>query len=204
MNGRAHCGVSITVPGNDYHFITRWRVAGTAEEVSTVIGDPTELPRWWPSVYLAVDELAPGDASGTGRRIALYTRGWLPYTLRWDFEVTRADGPGGLELVASGDFVGRGIWSFEQEGDEVFVTYDWKLRAEKPLLKRLSGVLRPVFSANHRWAMARGEESLRLELRRRTGEPSVPAPPGTSRSGTLMLGALGGIVAFAALSRLRR
>ena len=32
---------------------------------------------------------------------------------------------------------------------------------------RLSPVLRPVFEWNHRWAMARGEESLQAELRRR-------------------------------------
>jgi hypothetical protein len=45
-------------------------------------------------------------------------------------------------------------------------------------------VIKPLFAANHRWAMARGEESLRLELARRraAGDPTVlaalPAPPG--------------------------
>ena len=47
------------------------------------------------------------------------------------------------------------------------VAYDWRVRAEKPLLRYLSFVFRPVFEANHRWAMARGEESLRRELTRR-------------------------------------
>jgi hypothetical protein len=58
----------------------------------------------------------------------------------------------------------------------------WRVRASKPLLRRLTWLLRPVFAANHRWAMARGEESLRLELRRRraTSEAErrrVPLPP---------------------------
>jgi hypothetical protein len=57
------------------------------------------------------------------------------------------------------------------------VTYDWRIRAEKPLLRAFSFVLKPIFAANHRWAMARGEESLALELRRRRGESGVPAPP---------------------------
>ena len=62
------------------------------------------------------------------------------------------------------------------------ISYDWRVSATKPLLCRLSWLLKPVFSANHRWAMARGEESLRLELRRtagaeRPGCGTVPPPP---------------------------
>ena len=41
------------------------------------------------------------------------------------------------------------------------------LRAEKPLLRRLSFALKPIFSWNHRWAMARGYENLRREVNRR-------------------------------------
>jgi len=64
-----------------------------------------------------------------------------------------------------------------------WITYDWRISAEKPLLKNLWFVLKPVFEANHRWAMALGEESLRLELARRratsdAARARVPAPPG--------------------------
>ena len=61
------------------------------------------------------------------------------------------------------------------------ITYDWRISATKPLLRRLSWLLRPAFSANHHWAMKRGEESLRLELRRRRdpGDPVPPPPPPT-------------------------
>ena len=55
------------------------------------------------------------------------------------------------------------------------ITYDWRIRAEKPLLRYLSFLLKPVFSANHRWAMARGEESLKAELARRAGAGQQPA-----------------------------
>ena len=61
--------------------------------------------------------------------------------------------------------------------------YDWRLRAEKPLLRNLSFLLKPLFEANHRWAMAQGEESLKLELLRRRASSDaarvrVPPPPG--------------------------
>jgi hypothetical protein len=168
----------------EYHFVTNWKIQGTAREVAEVLGDPLALPRWWPSVYLDVKELAPGDPeTRVGRLIELFTKGWLPYTLRWRFKVTESRGASGFTLVAEGDFVGTGVWTLDQQGDMVEVRYDWRIRADKPLLRYGSFAFRPIFSANHRWAMARGEESLILEMRRRHAKTegerlAVPAPPG--------------------------
>ena len=154
---------------NDYHFTTHWRVEGTVEEVSDVLGNATDLTRWWPSVYLAVNQLDPGAENGVGRVVELRTKGWLPYTLHWFFRVTESRRPYGFSLEAWGDFEGFGVWTFVEDDPNVNITYDWKIRAEKPLLRYFSFLLKPIFSANHRWAMARGEESLRAELARRAG-----------------------------------
>jgi len=174
---------------NEYHFITHWQVKAALREVVDIIGDAESLPRWWPSVYLDVRVLEPGDADGIGRRVSLYTKGWLPYTLRWSFRVTEANAPHGFTLVAEGDFVGRGVWTFAQNGECVDIAYDWRIEAEKPLLKRLSFVMKPLFSMNHRWAMARGEESLRLELERRhtpaAARRSIAPPPPATPSNPL-------------------
>jgi hypothetical protein len=166
----------------DYAFRTEWRVAGTTAEVRHVLADGPSLPRWWPSVYLSVDALREGDGTGVGGEIAMLTKGLLPYTLRWTVRVVTPITDAGFALTATGDLDGTGRWTFEQDGPEVVVIYDWRVSARKPLLRRLSWLLRPVFSANHRWAMARGEESLRLELRRRraTSEEErrrIPPPP---------------------------
>jgi hypothetical protein len=168
---------------NDYHFITHWRAPGTCEEISRLLGDGPDLVRWWPSVYLDVIELEPGGPDGLGKVISLYTKGWLPYTLRWQFRVSEERHPHGFTLDAWGDFVGRGIWTFAQEGDVCHITYDWKIAAEKPLLRDYSFIMKPIFSANHQWAMRMGEISLNLELaRRRAAGPAdlarIPAPPG--------------------------
>src|SRR5262249_35656303 len=152
---------------NDYHFVTCWLVPGTVEEVADVLSDATDLSRWWPSVYLAVSELDPGDERGVGKEVSLYTKGWLPYTLRWSFRVLEQHDPHGFTFEASGDSTGRGVGTLNQVGPLVEVEYDWRILANKPLLRWLSPLLRPVFEANHRWAMARGEESLRQELARR-------------------------------------
>ncbi|MBS1599644.1 MAG: SRPBCC family protein [Bacteroidetes bacterium] len=153
-----------------YHFISRWKVKSTKEEVYDVLGDADGLARWWPSVYLDVKILKPGDAMGVGKMVELYTKGWLPYTLRWSFEVTAVDKPTGFTIIPYGDFSGRGIWTFEQDSQNpeyCDIVYDWKIKAVKPLLKKLTFLVRPIFSANHLWAMKKGEESLKLELERR-------------------------------------
>jgi len=159
---------------NEYHFVSRWSVAGTCEEVSDVLGDPLDLPRWWPMVYLKVEELRPGGAGGVGRRVRLLTKGKLPYRLRWQFEVVESRYPHGFAIAADGDFEGAGVWTFEQRGPAVDIVFDWRIRAEKPLLRWLSFVFKPIFAANHRWAMARGEECLVRELSRRRGQPLRP------------------------------
>lgn len=168
--------------GAAYHFFTEWRVRAAVEEVKAVLSDGTALPEWWPSVYLSVHEIDPGDSAGVGRTLDLHTKGWLPYTLRWTLRITEPITDTGFALDATGDLEGSGRWAFEQRGDDVLVTYDWRVQASKPLLRRLSWLLRPAFAANHRWAMARGERSLQLELARRRApdarsRAAVPAPP---------------------------
>ena len=168
---------------NEYHYITHWRVKGSVSEVADTLSQATELPRWWPSVYLDVQQLEAGDKNGIGKVISLYTKGWLPYTLRWSFRVTESNYPYGFSLEAWGDLVGRGIWTLEQQGEWVDVKYDWKIIAEKPLLRYLSFLLKPIFGANHQWAMRMGETSLNLELMRRHATSAeerarIPEPPG--------------------------
>ena len=152
---------------NAYAFVSRWRVAGRCDEVFAVLEDAEGLTRWWGSVYLDVRELEGGDASGVGRLIQLHTRGWLPYTLTWRLRVTDADAPHGFGFTAEGDFVGTGRWQFVQDGAHVNIRFVWRVIANKPLLRRLSWLLKPLFAANHHWAMAQGERGLAAEIARR-------------------------------------
>src|SRR5690348_12928723 len=94
---------------NDYHFITRWRQPAPPEAVFTILEDAPSLVRWWPSVYLNVELINSGETERP--IISLYTKGWLPYTLRWRFRVLESEPPRRLALEAHGDFVGRGVWT---------------------------------------------------------------------------------------------
>jgi len=163
-----------------YQFLTEWRLAGSVAEVQDVLGDAEALPRWWPSVYLAIRPVADGAPDGAGRQVDVHTKGFLPYTLRWRLLITEPITDAGFALEARGDLEGTGRWTFAQDGPEAVVTYDWRISATKPILQKLTWLLRPAFAANHVWAMRRGEESLRLEMRRRralTGAERAKVPP---------------------------
>src|SRR5215472_15729240 len=114
---------------NDYHFVDNWRVEGDVREVADIIEDAAGLTRWWPSVYFEVKEIEPGRDHGVGKLISLRAGGWLPYTLRIKFRTTESRYPNGFSTAATGDLEGTGVWTFEQDGPYVNITYDWTINA---------------------------------------------------------------------------
>jgi hypothetical protein len=170
---------------NEYHFVDRWRVEADIKEVADILEDALSLSRWWSSVYFEVKEIEKGGKGGVGKLISLRAGGWLPYTLRINFRTIESRYPHGFTMDATGDLEGCGIWTFSQDGEFVDVTYDWTIRANKPIVEKLSFLLKPIFRSNHNWTMNRGEESLRLELLRRRARTDeerarIPAPPKAS------------------------
>ena len=167
---------------NHYQLSGEWCVLGRIDEVYDVLINTAEYARWWPSVFRKVIEVQPGDAYGVDRVDVLETRGWLPGLLHWQTSVEEADRPASILLQTWGDFVGTIEWRLTQEGAWAEVAYDWRLELSQPLLRRLSPLVHPLAAANLRWALERGEESLRLELAHRQAANAVeraalPAPP---------------------------
>ena len=155
------------MPANDYQFFTEWRVDAPRESLYEILKEGKDYPRWWPAVYLGADFQPSGRADHIGDRVVFLTKGWLPYRLQWTAEVVRHERPHTIEITATGDFVGRGIWHLEPDGSGTLVTFDWRLRADKPLLRWLSPLFKPLFRWNHGWAMAQGYESLCREASQR-------------------------------------
>ena len=159
-----------------YHFISNWKVKGTSEEVFDLFNKPMELVYWWPAVYLEIEkEEKPGHDT-----YHMNTKGWLPYAIKWKLEEDRKERPSVLAIKALGDLEGTGVWTITQNGEWVDITYDWRIKANKAIFRYLSFILRPLFSFNHKWAMRKGEKSLKLELHRlRCGmsREEAPKPP---------------------------
>jgi hypothetical protein len=168
---------------NTYSFQAHWTAEGTCDDAFEALQDPLSYPQWWPAVWLKAEEISPGDGRGIGQTVRYITKGWLPYLIHWTATTVVKERPHRLKIEASGDFVGQGCWTFQQEGDIVKADYLWELHAEKLLLRYLSPIFKPLFAWNHRWAMKRGEESFRLEIKRNqevhAGRTiTLPEPPG--------------------------
>jgi len=158
--------------------VTRWQLAATVEEVAHIVRDTASLVRWWPAAFLDVRVLRDGDEHEVGKTVRLRTKGWLPYLLRFHLLVEDSCFPNTCSLRVWGDFEGGCLCTVETIDGGVELIFDWRVRVRKPLVRRLSWLLKPVFVANHRWVMRRGLESLALELRRRRDCRLEEAPPG--------------------------
>ena len=107
------------------------RRGGTIEEVADILRNVERLPQWWGAVYLSAAIVEPGDEDGIGRVVAFHSRGWLPYTLRWRGRVVEANRPHHWTIDATGDLVGRGVWTLTQQGPVARIAYDWRVLVEK-------------------------------------------------------------------------
>ena len=181
---------------NEYHFVNRWRLPGTVDEVAELIQHPEEFRNWWPAAWLDYEFVGDANEPGVsadgspssaccsvGRTFRYRVKGWLPYSLNLTFSVVERQPPHLFVVSSTGDLVGEGRWTLEQQGPKVEVTYEWRVFAERPLVRRLSSILKPVFRSNHFWVMRQGAHSMLLELRRRRATTDeeralVPPPPG--------------------------
>ena len=153
------------------HIPTKWRVQGNIEDVYDILSAPKEFVRWWSDVYLDVEELVPGDENGVGRTLRLLTKGKLPYTLSWQAHALEINKPHRILIQAQGDLDGKGEWFLQQNGPWVDIRYDWTVYLSRPWMRLLTPLLKPVFIANHQWAMNKGKEGLQAELNRMAGVP---------------------------------
>jgi hypothetical protein len=152
---------------NEFRIITRWTAEGSLSEVAAILRDAERFTDWWGDVYLGIRVLDRGDANGVGGRVAIHSKGWLPYRLNWVGTLTEANFPHSWVIEAAGDLTGRGVWTLTQNGQQALVVYDWRVTADRPLFRVLAPVFGPILAWNHRWAMQKGEEGLRRELIRR-------------------------------------
>ena len=93
-----------------------------------------------------------------GRTSSQHFKGRLPYTLKTTSEIVRYEPPREFEVSVVGDLTGRGVWTLTPSDGRVHIHFDWRVIADRPLLRYLTPVLRPVFRWNHNWSIARARE----------------------------------------------
>jgi len=154
----------------EYVFIDEWDVDAPQERVFLALADATTYPQWWRPVYIEVECDGPPEQ---GRVSQHHFKGRLPYTLRTRSEIVSYDPPERFEVSVVGDLTGKGVWTLSPRGGRVHVHFDWRVIADRPLLRYLTPVLRPVFRWNHNWSVQRAIEGLEPFAQ----GPAAPAEP---------------------------
>jgi len=159
---------------------SEWVLRARARDVVELLSEPLAITQWWSSVFMAGEIIERGDAFGVGCTVRLHTKGLLPHTFQFVARIAESDGRDRMVIVTRGDFEGRGELHLVQRGDDVHVTIDWTVDVRKPWIRPLLGLFKPVFIANHRWAMRQGRIGLERELQRRArSREDVPLSTGT-------------------------
>jgi len=146
----------------EYVFIDERDVDAPIEAVFNALADARTYPIWWKPVYLQVEADGPPNVGCVSRH---YFKGRLPYHLRTTSEIVRMAPPREFEVKVLGDLSGRGVWTLTPAAHDVHVRFDWRVNADRPLLRILTPVLRPLFRWNHNWAIKRAMEGLEAYAR---------------------------------------
>src|SRR5919109_1625390 len=142
---------------SEYVFIDEWDVDAPQEAVFDALADARTYPEWWRPVYIeASGECEPAPGCITRHEF----KGRLPYHLKTTSEIKRMDRPNEFEVEVIGDLTGKGVWTLTPRDGKVHIRFDWRVIADRPLLRILTPVLRPVFRWNHNWSIQRAREGL--------------------------------------------
>ena len=150
----------------EYLFVDEWDVDAPPEAVFEALADARTYPEWWRPVYLDVETDGPPELGRVARQ---HFKGRLPYHLRTTSRITRYDPPRVIGAEVHGDLRGRGLWTLTPGDGGTHVRFDWRVIADRPLLRVLTPLLRPLLRWNHAWAIARAREGLEPYARNASG-----------------------------------
>jgi quercetin dioxygenase-like cupin family protein len=137
----------------EYTFVDEWDVQADIETVFDILADGQTYPEWWKPVYIGVKH--------EGEYTLQHFKGRLPYHLHTRTKTIESVRPYRLHGETDGDLRGTGIWTLAKNADgSTHVTFDWRVHADRRLLKLLTPILRPALKWNHNWAIQRAMEGL--------------------------------------------
>ena len=111
--------------------------AAPRDDVFDTLADGSTYPAWWKPVYI--------DVTHDGEYTLQHFKGRLPYHLHTRTRTTHSERPHRLQGETDGDLRGTGIWTLTENADgSTHVRFDWRVHADRRLLKLLTPILRPV------------------------------------------------------------
>jgi uncharacterized protein YndB with AHSA1/START domain len=147
-----------------YVLIDEWNVDAPQDQVFDVLVDPRTYPEWWTPTYVSGESDGPPEP-GTVSRVRFKSK--LPFVFQASSRLVRVNRPDEFEAEVEGDLRGVAIWTLTPLHGKVRVRFDFRVFADRPLIRYLSPVLRPLFRWNHTMAMRQARANLGPYVRRR-------------------------------------
>jgi hypothetical protein len=158
---------------NYYVFVEKFTVPCDIETAYHYISLIEEYPRWWGKVYKKVEKLKEVLPDNAGAKYWVTVSGFLPYSLIIKNEITFIDRPNRIEFLAIGDLEGKGIWLFKSVAEGTEITFDWRVAANKFIIRWLSFILKPLFKANHVYCVKKAKEGICSDLQQKHNEQQI-------------------------------
>ncbi|NRF92915.1 polyketide cyclase [Paenibacillus frigoriresistens] len=145
-----------------YNFETNWKFESDIHQVWGLIAG-FKYSDWWRGV--SSERIYKGSRQdGIGDKYNYVFRTKLSYQLDFVAEIVGKEEPKYLEIKATGELEGRGVWKLSQEGNITHVQYVWQVNANKKWMNRLAPILRPAFVWNHDQVMDEGAKGIAAAL----------------------------------------
>ena len=146
-----------------YIFVDKFAVPCNIATAYEYISNTEDYPRWW-KVYKKVSRLNNTPPDLPGAKSVMIVGGFLPYTLTIENEITSADKPYLICFNACGDLKGKGIWILREIAEGTEITFDWRIEANKKVIRWFSFLLKPLFRANHTFCIRKANEGIINDL----------------------------------------
>ena len=134
-----------------FHFDRTWRFDVPVERLWDAVSDTTRFPEWFP--WLDADHLGP-LVPGTVARFRVDPP--LPYRLNLTVSVLEVEDGRSVDTHVSGDLAGPARLEVEPDGDSSSARLAWSLIVQRPALRVVERLARPVMVWGHDAIVARG------------------------------------------------
>jgi hypothetical protein len=133
-----------------YHFLSTYRFEGDPERVWEVIQAVESWPQWW-SWLNKVEVLRPGTTDiGLGAVYRYTVRAPAGYGFVYQTENVAVEPARRIDVVSSGEIVGRGRLAIESHSDgPLVVWFAWLVETPTLWMRILAPIARPMFTWNH-------------------------------------------------------
>ncbi len=142
-----------------------WNVNVPATDLSFVIDNPQKISQWWSAVFLQADVLGGDFYAQGGLKVKLRAKGILPLSFKFIARVFYNQSKQQLIVKTRGDFSGIGtinLVAVHNQKSQIHI--NWRTSVNNHLPYPLMLLFKPIFIANHHWAMRRGIQGLMTEL----------------------------------------